>query len=99
VEERVEQGPVRDRIRPIAHRFSLTIRRSDGTGIEVIAPDHDRAFDFPCTHTVIDRETELSALAVPEPADARGQALKVNALLGQTHPTSEHFIVWEQFQC
>ena len=43
VDQGVEERPVRDRIRPVAHRLRLAVRRGDGAGVEVVAPDDDRA--------------------------------------------------------
>ena len=42
VDERVQDRPVRDRVRPVAHRLGLAIRRRDRAGVEVVAADHDR---------------------------------------------------------
>ena len=42
VHERVEHGPVGDRVRTILHRFGLAIGACDRTRVEVVAADDDR---------------------------------------------------------
>ena len=45
VDERVQDRPVGDRVRAVAHRLGLAVRRGDRAGIEVVAADHDRRLD------------------------------------------------------
>ncbi len=42
IEHRVEQRPIGDGVRPVAHGFGFAIGRRHRTGIQMIAPDHDR---------------------------------------------------------
>ena len=42
VDERVEDRPVGDRVRAVAHRLGLALGRGDRAGVEVVAADHDR---------------------------------------------------------
>ena len=64
----------------------------------MIAADHDRRFQFAARDEIVEREAEFVALAIAEPADARGQALKADALLRELDPAAENFIVREHLQ-
>jgi hypothetical protein len=48
---------------------------------------------LPRAHEVVEVEAHLRALAVAEPADARGQALKGHALLGELDPAAQRGVV------
>ena len=39
--QRIEQRPVGNRVRAVAHRFGLAVGAGDRAGIEMIAADHD----------------------------------------------------------
>src|SRR5258705_13985557 len=45
VEERIQDGPIRDRIAAVFHRFRLTERRRDRSAIQMVAPDSERRFE------------------------------------------------------
>ena len=60
IEERVQDRPVRDRIGAVAHRLRLAVRRGDGPGVEVIAPDHDGRRDAAGADELVDREAGLA---------------------------------------
>ena len=98
VQQRVQQRPIGDCVRAVQHGFRLAIGRSDRAGVQMIAADDDGRFDLAATHVVVHRESELGALAITEPADARGQALEVDAVLRQAHPARENRIVGEEFE-
>src|SRR5215813_10723757 len=93
VQQRVEYGPVSDGVRSIFHSFRLTIRRRHRTRIEMIAPYRDRRLEIAPLYEIVDRLAHLSTLAVTEPADARRQSLKVNAVARQTQPAIQRAIV------
>ena len=76
VDERVEQRPVGDRVGAVAHRLGLAVRRGDGAGVEVVAADDDGRRDLAARHESLKRRPASRALAVAQPADARGQALE-----------------------
>ena len=80
IHQRVEQRPVGDGVGAVAHGFGLAERRSDRAGVEVIAADHDGRFQLAVPHQPVHGQAELGALAVAQPADARGQSLKLDAL-------------------
>src|SRR5437868_2155360 len=76
VREHVEDRLVGDRIRAVLHRLRLAVRRRDRAAIEVIAADDDRRLHLAGAHELVEREPDLRAVAVAEPADARRQALE-----------------------
>ena len=86
VEKGVEDRPVGDRIRAVAHGLRLTIRRCDGAGVEVVPSDHDRRLHLPLGDEAVEQQTRLGPLAVAEPADARRQSLERDALLRHADP-------------
>src|SRR5262245_27076843 len=71
VEHRVEDRPVRDRIGAVLHLLRLAERRRDAAGVEMVAPDDDRRRDVALGDEVVERDAELRALALAEPADTR----------------------------
>ena len=74
VDQRVEQRPIGDRVAAIEHSFRFAIGRCDRAGIEMIASNHNRRFDFAALHQLVYRHAEFGAIAVTEPANARGQS-------------------------
>jgi hypothetical protein len=52
----------------------------------VVAADHERRPDLAARDELVEREAEARALAVAQPADARGQALERDALARQLDP-------------
>ncbi len=72
VHKRIQQRPVGDGIGAILHGFRLAIGRGDGATVEMIATDDDGSLKFTLCDQMIQREAELVALSVAEPADARG---------------------------
>jgi hypothetical protein len=96
VDERVEDRPVGDRIRPVAHRLRLAIRRGDGSGVEMIAADHDGRLHRAAPHELVHREPRLRAVAVAEPADPRRQPLECHPLGRELEPPLQQRIVGEQ---
>src|SRR5207237_7793949 len=64
----------------------------------MIRPDDDWRRQFAATHEIVQCDAEARALALAQPADARGQSLKCHALLCQRDPASEMVVVWKQFQ-
>ena len=61
----------------------------------MIAPDHDGRFDLTAFHQLVHRDPKLGALAITEPANPRGQSLKMNPLLCELHPTRQRLIFWK----
>src|ERR1700680_141767 len=61
-------------------------------------PHHNRIFDFAFLDQVVYRESKLRALSVSEPADTRGQTLKLDSLAREINPAAENAIVREQFE-
>ncbi len=86
VDERVQDRPVRDRIGAVPHRLRLPVRRRDGAGVEVIAPDDDRGGHRARPNELVDRKPRDCAVAVTEPADPRRQALEGDAPGSELEP-------------
>ena len=64
----------------------------------MVAADHDRRLQFPVPHQAVDRQAELRALAVAEPADARRQSLKLDALARHRNPARQRLVVREHLE-
>src|SRR5713101_4507259 len=52
----------------------------------MIASNYNWRFDFTAFHQLVHRNAELGALAVTEPANPRGQSLKLNPFAGELYP-------------
>ena len=98
VQERVQDRPVGDGIRAVRHALGLAERRRDRAGVEVVAPDDHRCADVPALHEVVQGAPEPGALALPQPADARGEALKRDALLREPDPAPDVLVLGEQLE-
>src|SRR3546814_669550 len=57
----------------------------------------DGRFQFAAAHHFVEREAELVALAEADPADARGQALELDAFAGHVEPVVQVLVVGDQF--
>ena len=64
----------------------------------MIAADHDRRLQLARAHQAVHGHAEFRALAVAQPADARRQALKVDALARQRQPARQRFVVRKQLE-
>src|SRR5450432_3277543 len=98
VEQRVQNRPVGDRIAAVAHRLRLAEGRCDRARIEMIAADHDRRGELAARDEIIQRDAELRAIALTEPADARGEPLKVHLLLRELDPARELLVVRKELE-
>ena len=58
VQQRVQQRPVGDRVGAVAHRLGLAVRAGDGTGIEMVAADHDRRLQLAARHHLVEGKPE-----------------------------------------
>ena len=93
IDERVEQRPIGDRVAAVEHSFRFAVGRCDRSRVEMVAPDHDGRFDFAAFHQIIHGHAKLGALAVAEPANPRGQSLKLNPLSGELHPARQSLVL------
>src|SRR6266480_249778 len=93
VNQRIKQRPVCNRVTAVEHSFSFAIWRCNRARIEMIAPNHNRRFDFAALHQFVHGHTELGAIAVTEPADPRRQSLKLNSFTGELHPAGERLVL------
>src|SRR5947207_3193297 len=64
----------------------------------MIASDDNRRFDFAAFDQFIHRDAELCTLAITEPADARGQPLKLDSLFRKFHPARKSLIFRKQVE-
>src|SRR5690242_6373801 len=86
IQQCVQQRPVGDGVRAIAHRLGLTIGTCDRTGIEVVAADDDRGLELTARHHLVEGEPETMPVPEPYPADARREALELDALARHVEP-------------
>src|SRR3989442_3942440 len=98
VEERVQDRPVGDRVRAVAHALRLAERRRDGAGLEVVATDHDGRRELAPLHQIVQRAAEARPLSLAQPTDARRQALERYASLRQRDPPAQVVVLREQLQ-
>src|SRR5271166_1189430 len=98
VEQGVEQGPVGDGVAAIFHGFGFSVWRSDRAAVEMVATHDDGRLELASLDHVVHGEAEFGALAVAEPADARGESLKLDALAGEVDPAAEDAVVREHLQ-
>src|SRR5271170_6153523 len=64
----------------------------------MIAPDDDGCGYFAVAHQFVHGYTELCALAVSEPADARGQALEMDPFLREFDPAAQAAVFGEEIE-
>src|SRR5690606_5365615 len=86
VEHGVEQRPVADRVAAVAHGLGLAVGTGDAAGIQMVATDHHRRLELALAHHLVERQAQAVALAQPDPADARRQALEADPLGGHVQP-------------
>src|SRR5215471_13630219 len=64
----------------------------------MVAANHDRRLDLSFLYQLVHGQSELRAFAVAEPADARWQALVLDALARQVNPSGQDAILWKELQ-
>ena len=89
VEERVQDRPVGDAVGAVEHALGLAHGRRDRARVEVVARERDRAGDAAARDRLVDEQAELAAVAVAEPADARGQARELHGLARGRDPVRD----------
>ncbi len=75
-EQRVQDGPIGDGIRTIAHGFGFAVGGGHRAAIEMVAPNHDGRFDRPACHHLVELQAGAGAFAIAQPANARWQPLE-----------------------
>src|SRR6266705_1582862 len=98
VQQRVEDGPIGDRVTPILHAFSLSERGSDGAAVQMVAANDDRSFNFSGFHKMIDALAKLSPFTVSQPADACRQTLKPDFLPSEMNPPAEDLVFRKELE-
>src|SRR5688500_98991 len=96
VQQGIKDGPVCDCVRSVFHSLSFAKGRRNGTGVEMIAADRHRCFQITSFDEIVYRFAHLGAFAVAEPANARRQSLKVDAIARKLQPSVERAIFWNQ---
>ena len=84
VDQSVEDRPVGDRVRAVAHPLGLAVRRGDRAAVEMVAADDDRRLHPAARHQLVEHRAGAGALAVAEPADARRQPLERHPLAARS---------------
>src|SRR5574343_237041 len=97
IDEGIQDRPVGYRITTIHHGFSFAIGRSHGSGIEMIATDHDRRLYFSGAHQFIESKSGFFPFTLTQPADTGGKSLKSDLFLRHIEPTQQSFIIREHF--
>src|SRR4029077_3603956 len=64
----------------------------------MIAPDHNWSFDLAAFNELVHSYAKFSAFAVTEPANARGQTLKMDPLFRELHPAHKRLVFGKQFE-
>jgi hypothetical protein len=96
VQQGVQDRPVGDRVGAVLHGFRLAVRRRDGAGVEVVAPDHDRGRHASGADELVDRQPCPRTVTKAEPADPGRQALEGDPARGELEPALEERVIREQ---
>src|SRR5208282_5340412 len=64
----------------------------------MIASHHDGSLDRAFFHKIVNRQSKPRTLAVPEPADASWQSLKLDALASQLNPAAQAAILRKKLE-
>src|SRR5262249_56980017 len=78
IDEGVQQRPVGDGVRTVGHVLGLPVRGGDRAAIKMVPAEHHPRADLAPPDHLVEAQACLVPLAVPEPADSRGQALEIN---------------------
>ncbi len=79
IQQRIQDGPIGNRVAAVEHPFGLPVRRRHRAGIEMVAADDDRRPDLAFADELVDAQAERARLAVAEPQNACGQPLERHA--------------------
>src|SRR5690606_4992850 len=96
IEQSVEQGPVRDRVGAVAHRFRFAVGAGYRAGVEVVAANHDWSLELAVANHFVEGKACNVAFAQTQPAYARGQALESDAVAGHIQPADNRFVFGEK---
>src|SRR5689334_7922865 len=98
VEKSVENWPVGDGVGAVLHRFRLAERGGDAAGVEVVATDDDRCRQLAARNEIVEGQAESRSIALPEPANARGETLKVHLLARELDPAPQVRVIREELE-
>jgi hypothetical protein len=96
VEQGVEQRPVAHGVAAVHHGFGLAVGGGHRSAVQVVAANHDRAFELAALHHLVEGQAGQVALAQADPADARGQALEGDAFASHVEPAVQVLVVGEE---
>src|SRR3954466_10797116 len=65
----------------------------------MVAADHDRGFKLAALDELVHGDAKLGPFTVAEPANPRGQALKMNSVARELHPARQSFVLREKIEC
>ncbi len=94
----VEQRPVGDGVRAVAHALGHDVGMRHRPGIQMIAGKGNRPRQHALADHVVDGDRERRAFAVAEPGDPRRQAFERNVLARQRDPVGQDVIVGKRLQ-
>ena len=95
VHQSVEQRPIGDGIRAVAHVLGHDVGMRHRAGIEVVARESDRSGQHLLAHHAVDFQAELGAFAMTEPGDARRKPLERDVLARELHPVADDMVIAE----
>ncbi len=98
VQECVQNWPVGDGIRPVAHRFRLPVRGGDRSRVEMIAANDDRGSQSAGSNELVEEDARPIALPIAEPANPRREPLEGDPLLRQRDPASQCLVFGEELE-
>ena len=93
VQKRIQERPVADRVAAILHRLGFAVGARHGTGVQMIAPDHNGRLQLACAHHFVEGQPRLVPLSQPDPANPRRQPLKRDAVLRHVQPLMQVGVV------
>src|SRR5215210_5867189 len=92
VQHGVEDWPIRDGVGTVLHGLRLAVRRGYASSIKVVSSYDDGRRDGSVRDELVEAEAGPVALAGPEPADARGEALEVDFFSRFGDPTPQTLV-------
>ena len=96
IEQGVEQRPVAHGVRSVLHGFGLAVRGCHRSAVQMVATNHDGGAQFTAFNHLVKGQTGAVALTQADPANARWQALKGNALGRHVQPAVQLRVLGKQ---
>ncbi len=96
VEQRIQQRPVGDGVRAVAHGFRFAVGAGHRSRIQMVPADHHWSRELPTGNHVVEGHTEAIAISEPHPANASRQTLERDALARHVQPVVQMRVVRDQ---